>query len=206
MIKKLAHYMKPYRLYAILCPLMVIGEVLLEIRIPLLMSKIVDVGIPGRDLGYVVRTGAMMVCMALASLICGALSARFGAMASMGLGSQLRGAMFKKIQSFSFSNIDKYSSASLVTRMTTDVQNTQNATMMVIRMLVRSPVMLVSATIMAFSINSSLVTVFLVAIPVLAVALATIAITAFPRFQSMLRKYDGMNASVQENLIAIRVV
>ena len=124
----------------------------------------------------------------------------------MGFGSELRRGLFEKIQDFSFSNIDKFSTASLVTRITTDVNNAQNAFMMTIRILVRAPLMLVSATIMAFTINASLVTVFLVAVPILAVALLLIGAAAFPPFNAMLKKYDKMNGSVQENLIAIRVV
>lgn len=206
MIKKLISYLSKYKIYAILCPLAIIGEVLLEIRIPFLMAKIVDKGIPAKDITYVVQTGALMVVMALFSLLFGALGSKLGATASMGLGSELRKGLFNKIQDFSFNNIDKFSTASLITRLTTDVNNTQNAFMMVIRVLVRAPVMMVSATIMAFTINKSLVTVFLVAIPVLAVVLVVIAFMAYPRFSVLLKKYDALNSSVQENLIAIRVV
>ena len=147
-----------------------------------------------------------MVLMALFSLLFGVLSSRFAATASMGLGSELRRALFYKGQDFSFSNIDKFSTASLVTRLTTDISHAQGAFMMTIRILVRAPIMLVSATFMAYSINQNLVDVFLVAIPVLGLALALIAMTALPRFGAMLKKYDAINASVQENLIAIRVV
>lgn len=206
MIKKLIHYLSKYKIFAILCPLAIIGEVLLEIRIPLLMAKIVDIGIPSKDIAYVLRTGGLMVVMALFSLLFGALGSKFGATASMGFGSELRKALFNKVQEFSFSNIDKFSTASLITRLTTDVNNTQNAFMMIIRVLVRAPVMMVSATIMAYTINKNLVSVFLVAIPVLAVALVIIAVLAYPRFSKLLKKYDALNSSVQENLIAIRVV
>ena len=205
-IRKLAPYMSKYKLYAILCPLAVIGEVMLEIRVPFLMAKIVDVGIPSHDIQYVIRTGGMMLLMALFALLFGVLSYKFAAKAAMGFGSELRRGLFEKIQDFSFSNIDKFSTASLVTRITTDVNNAQNAFMMTIRILVRAPLMLVSATIMAFTINASLVTVFLVAVPILAVALLLIGAAAFPPFNAMLKKYDKMNGSVQENLIAIRVV
>lgn len=199
-------YMSKYKLYAILCPLAVIGEVMLEIRVPFLMAKIVDVGIPSHDIQYVIRTGGMMLLMALFALLFGVLSSKFAAKAAMGFGSELRRGLFEKIQDFSFSNIDKFSTASLVTRITTDVNNAQNAFMMTIRILVRAPLMLVSATIMAFTINASLVNVFLVAVPILAVALLLIGAAAFPPFNAMLKKYDKMNGSVQENLIAIRVV
>lgn len=210
MIKTLSPYMKKYGIYAILCPLMVVGEVLLEIFIPLLMSKIVDIGIPlGQQTGnisYIVQTGALMIGMAMLALLCGALAARFGAKAGMGFGSELRRGLFEKIQGFSFANIDKFSTASLVTRITTDVNSAQMAFMMVIRMLVRAPVMLICATWMAFAINRSLVAIFLIAIPVLAAGFIVMSSIAFPRFQAMLKKYDAMNGSVQENLISIRVV
>lgn len=205
MLRKLLKYLAEFKIYAILCPLAVMGEVFLEIRIPFLMSKIVDIGIANRDINYVLQTGGLMVVMTLFSLVLGVLSARFGAKASMGLGSGLRRALFYKVQDFSFSNIDKFSTASLITRLTTDVNNTQSAFMMSLRILVRAPIMLISATFMAYSINKNLVNVFLVAIPVLSVALAIIAIIALPRFGAMLKKYDAINASVQENLIAIRV-
>ena len=206
MLRKLLKYLAEFKIYAILCPLAVIGEVFLEIRIPFLMSKIVDEGIANRDIDYVLQTGGLMVLMALFSLLFGILSSRFAATASMGLGSELRRAIFYKVQDFSFSNIDKFSTASLITRLTTDVSNTQGAFMMTIRILVRAPIMLVSATFMAYTINQTLVTVFLVASPVLGLALALIAMVALPRFKAMLKKYDAINASVQENLIAIRVV
>lgn len=206
MIKTLAPYSKKYLLPTILCPLAIIGEVLLEIRIPFLMSKIVDVGISTQDVGYILSTGGMMVLMALLSLLCGVLSAVFGAQAAMGFGSELRRGLFGKVQSFSFSNVDKFSTASLVTRLTTDVVNAQNAYMMLIRVFVRAPFMLVGATVMAYVINRSLVTVFLVALPVLAIGIAAMMFTAHPRFMENMRRYDGLNNSVQENLVAIRVV
>lgn len=206
MIKTLYPYTKRFQLYGLLAPLCVIGEVLLEISIPRLMSRIVDVGIPSRDIGYIVRLGLLMTLLALSGMVLGALSSRFAALASMGFGCELRRAAFHNVQNYSFSNVDKFSTASLVTRLTTDVTNTQNAYQLVIRMLVRAPVMLVSATLMALSINRSLVTVFLVAIPVLATAIYCLTRWAHPRFIAMLHRYDDLNRSVQENLIAIRVV
>lgn len=206
MIKKLLPYMNKYKKETILAPLTVILEVLLEIFIPLLMSRIVDIGIPNKDIAYVLKIGGLMVVMAGCSLVFGALSGSLAAKASAGFGSELRKALFFKIQDYSFSNIDRFSTASLITRLTSDVTTSQNAFMMIIRMLVRAPVMLISATTMALTINSSLVVVFLVAIPILAIALAVISTCTFPRFTAMLKKYDGMNASVQENLRAIRVV
>lgn len=206
MIKHLKPYLTKYRLPSILAPITVIAEVLLEIQIPFLMAKIVDQGITTRDLSYVFQIGAIMVLVALCSLLFGVLSGRFAAKGAMGFGSEIRKAVFDKIQEFSFANIDRFSTPSLVTRLTTDITNTQMAYMMVIRVLVRAPVMLVSATIMAAAINGDLVRVFLVVIPILAIALATMSTLAFPRFNAMLKKYDGLNAQVQENLIAIRVV
>ncbi|MBU5303327.1 ABC transporter ATP-binding protein [Eubacterium callanderi] len=206
MIKHLKPYLTKYRLPSILAPITVIVEVLLEIQIPFLMAKIVDQGITTRDLSYVFQIGAIMVLVALCSLLFGVLSGRFAAKGAMGFGSEIRKAVFDKIQEFSFANIDRFSTPSLVTRLTTDITNTQMAYMMVIRVLVRAPVMLVSATIMAAAINGDLVRVFLIVIPILAIALATMSTLAFPRFNAMLKKYDGLNAQVQENLIAIRVV
>lgn len=206
MIKTLYPYTKRFQKYAILAPICVIGEVLLEISIPLLMSRIVDVGIPARDIGYIVKLGLGMTLLAVLGMLLGALSSRFAALASMGFGCEVRRAAFHNVQRYSFSNLDKFSTASLVTRLTTDVTNTQNAYQLIIRMLVRAPVMLVSATLMAFSINRSLVTVFLVAIPVLGTAIYCLTRWAHPKFIAMLHRYDDLNASVQENLIAIRVV
>ena len=206
MVKQLTPYTKKYLLYMILAPISVIFEVLLEIRIPYYMSKIVDVGIGTGDMDYVLRTGGMMVLMALLGLCFGATSSRFASMAGMGFGSELRRGLFEKVQSFSFANVDKFSTASLITRLTTDVQTIQMAFMMTIRMLVRAPVMLVGATIMAVQINGELALVFLVAVPILASLLALIAVKAYPQFRKMLDRYDNLNASVQENLIAIRVV
>lgn len=206
MIKKLLPCLGKYKKPAILTPILVICEVILEIFIPLIMSKIIDVGIKNNDIAYVIKLGVMMIVMASLSLIAGALSGRFAAVASAGFAKGVRKKLFDKIQEFSFANIDKFSTASLVTRLTTDVTNTQNAFQMIIRILVRAPIMLVSATIMAVSINARLAVIFLIAIPFLGTALYLIAINAHPRFRAMLKKYDKMNLSVQENLTAIRVV
>ena len=206
MIKKILPCLGKYKKYAILTPIMVIGEVILEVFIPFLMAKIIDVGISNADVSYIAKIGSLMVLMSLISLVIGALSGRFAALASTGLSFGIRKKLFNKIQDFSFANVDKFSTASLITRLTADVTNTQTAFMMTIRMLVRAPIMLVSATIMAVSINAQLSTVFLVAIPVLGTVLGMISLKAFPRFQKMLDKYDSMNSSVQENLVAIRVV
>lgn len=206
MIKKLFPYLDEYKKYAFLTPICVIIEVVLEIFIPFLMARIIDIGIVNKDLNYVLKTGGLMVVMALFSTLFGSLSGKFAAMSAAGLAKGIRKHVFEKIQEFSFSNIDKFSTSSLVTRLTTDVNNTQIAFMMTIRILSRAPVMMISATIMVFSINARLATVFLIAIPVLAIALLVIATSAFPRFQTMLKRLDDMNGTVQENLVGIRVV
>lgn len=206
MLEKLLPCLKGYGKHAILTPIMVIGEVILEIFLPFLMAKIIDIGIGNKDIGYVVRMGGLMVLMAAIALVFGALSGRYAAVAGMGFSKGLRKKLFEKVQEFSFANVDKFSTASLITRLTTDVTNTQNAFMMTIRVLVRAPIMLVSATIMAISINARLAVIFLIAIPVLGTALYIIATKAYPRFRAMLKLYDGMNASLQENLVAMRVV
>ena len=206
MIKQFAPCVKKYWWAALLSPLTVIIEVLLEVRIPMLMSQIVDTGITNQDLQYVVNMGVQMVAFALCSLAAGALSAWFASIAGMGLGAGLRQGMFDRVQDFAFSNVDRFSTASLVTRLTTDVNRVQMTFMMLIRVCVRAPVMLVSATVLAWQLNGELVTVFLIALPVLGGMLALIATRAFPRFQVMLEKFDGLNARVQETLMAIRVV
>ena len=206
MIKQFAPCVKKYWWAALLSPLTVIIEVLLEVRIPMLISQIVDTGITNQDLQYVVNMGVQMVAFALCSLAAGALSAWFASIAGMGLGAGLRQGMFDRVQDFAFSNVDRFSTASLVTRLTTDVNRVQMTFMMLIRVCVRAPVMLVSATVLAWQLNGELVTVFLIAIPVLGGMLALIATRAFPRFQVMLEKFDGLNARVQETLMAIRVV
>ncbi len=205
-MKKLIGLIGEYKLVTILTPLTVILEVILEIYIPYLMSKIIDIGIANSDIAYVAKVGGLMIAMALLALFFGAISGRFASVASMGFGKNVRKALFYKIQDFSFANVDKYSTPSLITRLTTDITTVQNAFMTVTRMLVRSPFMLVGATIMAIKINAKLALVFVVAIPVLGIALFTIVIKAFPKFKEMFKKYDAMNSSVQENLTSIRVV
>ena len=207
MLRKLLGCVGKYKLPAILSPIFISCEVIMEIFIPLLMSKIIDVGIKGGGgVGYIVKVGGLMVLMSAFSLMFGVLSGKYASVASTGFAKNVRKKMFDKIQDFSFANVDKFSTASLVTRLTTDVTFVQHAFMMVIRMMVRSPVMLVSATVLAVSINAELARVFFVAIPVLAIALVFISTKAFPRFKQMFKKYDAMNSAVQESLVAIRVV
>ena len=206
MIRRYFPFMSRFWKETLLGPLFIIIEVLLEVRIPVLMADIVDVGIPSKDIYYVIRIGSLMILMSLLSLACGIISSRYSSTASMGFGSEIRRKLFEKVEGFSFSNTDKFSTSSLVIRLTSDVSNLQTAFMMMIRIMVRAPIMIICATIMAFQINANLVSVFLVAIPFLGAAFVFIVFFAFPRFRSMLKKYDSMNASVQENLVGIRVV
>lgn len=195
-----------YLWLSILTPLLIIGEVIMEVTIPWIMGDIVDVGIQNRDLAYVISRGGLMVLMALISLSFGALASWTASSASMGFGKEIRKSLFDRVQDFSFSNVDRFSASSLITRMTTDITNTQQAWMMLIRSLVRSPIMLVSAAIMAFSLNRELSMVFLVAVPLLACVLAVVISKAHPRFKHMLKQFDRLNAKIQECLIGIRVV
>lgn len=206
MIRKLIPYIGKYKIYAILAPIAVIVEVFLEVNIPRIMAKIVDIGIANRNLDYILKMGAMMIIMALASLILGALAARFASVAGSGFAKEIRRNMFYKIQDYSFANMDKFPTSSLITRLTTDVTNTQMTFMMMIRMMIRAPIMLIMATFMAVSINARLSLVFMFAIPFMAIALYFIATRAYPKFRAMFKKLDRMNAVIQENLIGIRVV
>lgn len=206
MYKTIFSHIGNYKKQAILAPVTIIGEVAMEVTIPLVMAHIIDDGIRQGKVSYVAAMGGVMVFMALFSLIFGALSGRFAAVAAMGFAKNLRSALFRKVQDFSFSNVDKFSTASLTTRLTTDVTNIQNAFMMFIRMAFRSPMMFIFATIMAVRQNAKLSLVFLVSVPILGVAVFTIVAKAHPRFEKMLSRYDSMNAKVQENLTGIRVV
>lgn len=206
MYKKVLSCVGNYKKYAILTPVTIIGEVVMEVLIPTVMALIIDNGIRQGDIGYVVKMGLVMMLMAAVSLCFGAVSGRFAAVAGMGFSKNLRSRLFRKVQSFSFANVDKFSTASLVTRLTTDVTNTQNAFMMVIRMAFRAPIMLIFAIIMTVKINAKLSLIFVCIVPVLAIAIIFILSKAHPRFLSMLNKYDGMNSRIQENLIGIRVV
>ena len=206
MIKKLSSYIKEYKKASILTPFFVVLEVIMEVIIPLLMSKIIDIGIPNNDINYILKIGILLTISAIMSLAFGVLSGRFAAKASSGFAKNLRKAMFYKIQDYSFENIDKFSTSSLITRLTTDVTNVQMAFMMIIRILVRGPVMLIASLLMAFSINAKLSCVFLVSIPVLGIALFYIATKAHPNFEKVFKKYDNLNRVVQENVGGIRVV
>lgn len=203
---RLLKYAKKYTFYAIICPILMVGEVLLELMIPLVMADIVDTGIPSGDMSLILRLGAKMLVLALGSLICGALAARLGAVAGMGFGSTVRGAMLDKIQKYSFSNIDRFSTASLITRLTTDVTSVQNTFLMMIRMLFRAPIMFVVALVICITKSREVSSVFLVSLPLMAIFLAIGGPIALKRFKKMLKMFDDFNASIQENLTNIRVV
>ena len=206
MLKTLAAQIKEYRAASIATPLYMILEVLMETVIPLLMASIVDKGIANGDLGHVYRTGAVMLICAAIGLMGGLMGAKYGAKASTGLAKNLRWAMFQNIQRFSFANIDKFSTAGLVTRMTTDVTSVQNAYQMILRMCFRAPVSLICAMVMAFVINARLASIYLIAMLILGAILALIIAKAMKYFSEVFKKYDEVNASVQENVNAIRVV
>lgn len=205
-LKKLFPYIGQFKKQSRLAPLFVALEVVFDILIPFMMSKIVDVGIASQDVSYIIRMCLLMVGAALLALVCGTLGTRFATLSATGFAMNLRRALFSKIQDFSFYNIDKFSTASLTTRLTTDIQFIQTMYQMLLRMFIRAPLMMICATFMALTINKELAVVFLVAIPVLAFFFAFITLKAHPRFVKMLAKVDSLNKSVQENLIAIRVV
>lgn len=206
MIKTLMKQIGIYKGASILAPLFTALEVFMEVLIPYLMASIIDQGIEAGEMGFVVRQGGLMIGVAMLSLCFGGLAGSCSAKASTGLASNLREGMYTNIQKFSFSNIDQYSTAGLVTRLTTDVTNVQNSYQMILRMFTRCPIMLVSAMAMAFSINAKLSMVFVGALIFLALCLAVIIGFAHGFFTRVFQKYDDLNASVQENVNAIRVV
>ena len=206
MIRTLMASIREYRKDSILTPVFVTLEVILEVLIPFFMAGIIDVGLANADMPYTIKLGIILAAAALLSLICGALSGKYAAKASSGFAKNLRKDMFYRIQGFSFANIDKFSPESLVTRLTTDVTNVQNAYQMVIRILIRGPIMLIFALIMAMGINFDLSMVFLCAIPILGFGLFFIAIKAHPHFEKVFRTYDYLNGVVREDVSAIRTV
>lgn len=206
MLKKLYGYIGEFKKETYLTPVFIMLEVIFEIFIPTLMSWIIDKGLAKQNINYVIRIGLFMVVISILSLLSGALSGKYAATASAGFARNLRKNMYENIQKFSFSNIDKYSTAGLITRLTTDVTNVQNAFQMAIRMCVRAPFMLVSAMIMSFIINARLAIIFLIATVFLGTALYFIMTGVHPYFVKVFKKYDDLNASVQENLTGIRVV
>lgn len=206
MIKTLAAQIKQYKKDSVITPFFMILEVIMEMIIPLLMGSIIDDGVKKGDIEHIYKTGIIMVIMACIGLFAGIMGGKHAARASAGFAKNLRQAMFENIQTFSFSNIDKFSTAGLVTRLTTDITNIQMAYQMLLRMCVRSPITLIVAMIMAFTINAKLASIYLAAVILLGLALALIVATAMKYFNQAFPKYDDLNASVQENVSAIRVV
>jgi len=206
MIKQLAKSVREYKKNAILAPLCVSGEVVLEVIIPLLMSYLIDNGIEKNDMGYVWACGGLLVVCAVLSLIFGVLAGKHASIASAGFARNLRHDMYYALQDYSFANIDKFSTASLITRMTTDVMHLQHAFQMIVRITVRSPAMLIFSLVAAFSVNAKLALIFAAVVPFLALGLYLIIRYAHPVFLRMFKKYDRLNTVVQENLRGVRVV
>ncbi len=206
MLKVLGAQIKEFKKDSILTPVFMILEVIMEMIIPLLMASIIDDGVDAGDLNHIYKVGGIMIVMALIGLWAGLMGAKFGARASTGFARNLRKAMYENIQTFSFSNIDKYSTSSLITRLTTDVTNMQNSYQMILRMAMRAPASMITAMVMAFSINARLASIYLVAVIFLSVCIAFILPRANRYFRQVFEKYDDLNASVQENVSAIRVV
>ena len=206
MIKRILQEVKEYKKSSFLAPIFMVGEVVLEISLPFLMSFIIDKGVSQGDMTEVTKYGLLMIAAAFGSLFCGAMSGKCAAYASAGFAKNLRRAMFYNIQDFSFHNIDRFSTAGLVTRLMTDVTNIQNAYQMVLRMCVRAPLTLICAMAMTFVINAELSMVFLYAIAFLGIVLIFIMKFAHPILLQVFNKYDDLNASVQENITNMRVV
>ena len=208
--RNLLKYAGKYKAPLLLCPVVMIGEVTMEMLIPQVIATLIDTAIPNckvsGSVAEVIRYGLLMVLMAIVSMGFGMAGSRLSSVGGMGFAKNLREAIFSKVQTFSFKNIDKFSTASLITRLTTDVNQTQNVVTMLVRMGFRSPVMFIMAIVMAVTISPSVCVVLLVALPVLALGIALIMKSAYPKFRIMMEKYDSLNASIQENLIAIRVV
>ena len=206
MIKKLAVYAGEFKKETILSPICIAIEVIMEVILPVLMAAVIDKGVNVGDMNYVLKMGLLMIVVAFVSLAGGALCGKYAAIASSGFARNLRRALFEKIQEFSFANIDKFSTAGLVTRMTTDVTNVQQSFQMIIRICVRSPFMLIFSLIMCLKLAPEVSWIFLVALVFLGGVLAFVATKAFPKFHKMFKQYDLLNANIQENLAGIRVV
>ena len=206
LIRTITKEIREYKWASIATPLFMLLEVLMETLIPYLMASIIDKGVNAGDIGHIYRIGGLMIVAAAIGLLAGMAGGRFGAKASAGLAKNLRESMFGHIQTFSFANIDKFSTAGLVTRLTTDISNIQNAYQMVLRMMMRAPSSMICALIMAFAINRRLASIYLIAVVFLGIILFFIIRHATRYFQMAFPKYDELNASVQENVSAIRVV
>lgn len=206
MLKRLAPYMSKYKLYAILCPILMVLEVSTDIIIPYLMSFVVDTGIANRDIQYVIRMGLIMIGFSLFGMVTGIVSAHLGAKAGYGFAAELRTDTYRKVQSFSFANIDSMSVPSLITRLTTDIDMLGMVAMMSLRMAIRAPFMMIFALIMSIMVNARLALVFGVAIPAVSLMIVFMIRKAMPLFSLMQTKVDRINAIVQEDLIGIRVI
>jgi len=206
MIKTLMKQIKEYKKYAILSPVFVALETVMEVLIPYLMAYLIDNGINKNDMNAIYKIGALLIICSIGSLIFGVISGRVASKASAGFAKNLRKNMYYNVQNFSFSNIDKFSTASIITRHTTDVTNVQMAFQMIIRIAVKMPLLLLFSLIMAFTINVKLSLIFLVAVPFLGIGLYLIATKAHPIFEHTFTIYDKLNATVQENIQGIRVV
>ncbi len=206
MIKKLAQYIGNYKKIVYLVPILVFLDSLFELSIPLLMARIIDIGIPTGDVPFILKTGGFMILLAIAASVFGVGVMYTSTKASMGFGANLRNALFEKVSAFSFSNIDYFSTASLITRLTNDVNNVQMTFLMSLRMLLRAPMMLIIAFMLALSINARLSLVLAVAIPILAVGVIVVMRSAARLFAAVQERIDDMNNTLQENLIGIRVV
>lgn len=205
-IRILGREVREFRRPSILTPVMMILEVIVETLIPLLMASIIDNGVQKGDMRHILFVGGCMVLLALAGLLTGTLGGKYGALASAGFARNLRRAMFERIQTYSFANIDKFSSSGLVTRLTTDVTNIQNAYQMMLRMFVRAPISMITAMIMAFVINARIASIYLAAVVFLSVVMVFLMRRATKFFQQVFQKYDALNESVEENVASIRVV
>lgn len=205
-MKQYIQYFKKYKAAVMLAPLMMVIECISDIVQPMLMSNIVDIGIANQNLNYTVKIGIAMIILAIIAVFSGILNAVFSSKAAVGFATELRKALFKKIQSFSFSNIDKFSTSSLVTRLTGDITQLQNVTTMGLRMFIKAPLLLLFGAIMAISINKELAVILIVSIPILFIGIFIIVKYGFPMFSIMQQKLDKVNESIQENLTNVRVV
>lgn len=206
MYRRILKEVKEFKAVSLITPVFMILEVIMEMIIPYLMASIIDNGVNAGDMNHIIKTGMIMIVIALLGFLSGLAGGRTGAKASAGFARNLRETMFNNIQTFSFSNIDKYSTAGLVTRLTTDVNNVQMAYQMMLRMFVRAPFSMICAMIMAYRINARLASIYLIAVIILGIILCFIMSNATKYFQQAFPKYDDMNASVQENVSAVRVV
>ncbi len=206
MLKTLGAQIKEFKKDSLITPVFMILEVIMEMIIPLMMASIIDKGVEAGDMGHIYRMGGLMIAAAIAGLVFGIMGGKYGARASTGFARNLRKAMFENIQTFSFANIDKYSTSGLVTRLTTDVTNIQNAYQMILRMCMRAPISLIIAMVMSFLISPRLAGIYLIAVIILGAILAVIVTNATRHFSQVFPRYDDLNESVEENVSAIRVV